>query len=153
MKFSENQKINLRNRAKAELERLEKIYMNESNKILIDEFKNKFLMCEYIYKIILEEHQKCKGKDIESRYLKIYMTQVPYALKFAGYNFEKNLLSQLFGPEERIGKKSAKKLRDALTHNPNNVNIEELVTRKEELFEYMNKFLEEIRSYDQKKIA
>lgn len=153
MEFLENQKVELRNKAKAELERIEKIYMNQKSRMLIDEFKNKFLMCECTYKIILKEHQKYKGKNIKDKCLKIAMTQAPYALNFAGYDFEKDLLTKLFGAEEHIGRKSVKKIRDALTHNPNNIDIEELETRKEELFEYMDEFLEKIRSYDQKKIA
>lgn len=153
MKFSENQKIELRNKAKSELERIEKIYANQSSRKLIDEFKNKFLMCERTYKIILKEHQRYKGNDIADKNLKISMTQAPHALNFAGYNFNKDLLTRLFSSEDHVGRKSAKTIRNALTHNPNNSDVEELETRKEELFKYMNEFLEKIRSYDQKKIA
>ncbi len=151
MTISGEKQIELRNRAKNELERIERILKNEENKMLIENFKNTFLMCESTYKIILAEHQKYKGKG-KSRLI-ISMSQAPYALEFAGYDFEKDLLTKLFGAETRAGMKSVKKIRDSLTHKLDNNTVEELSTRKEELFGYMNEFLEKIRKFDQKKIA
>lgn len=42
----------------------------------------------------------------------ISMRQAPYALSYAGYDYERDLLSNLFGAEERVGKRSVKKIRD-----------------------------------------
>ena len=80
--------------------------------------------------------------------LQVDMTQAPHALKYAGYDFDKNLLTHLFGAEERIGCRTVKKLRDALTHSVNQEAIDELIDREEELHGYMDQFLSKIREFD-----
>lgn len=137
----------LRNRAKEELERLENIYKDQNTKRLVDEFKYQFLLCESSYKVILAEHQLSKGKTEEI--FKITMNQVPFALTFAGYDFDKELLTKLFGSENHVGIRSVKKIRDALTHKLDANTVNELESRKEELFGYMNCFLDKIRNFDQ----
>ena len=54
------------------------------------------------------------------------MTQVPHALNFAGYTYDKHLLTNLFGGEDRVGRRTVKKLRDALTHSMSKSAVEEL---------------------------
>ena len=76
------------------------------------------------------------------------MTQAPHALTYAGYDFDKNLLTHLFGAEKRIGRRTVKKLRDALTHSVNQKAIDELIDREEELHGYMDQFLSKIREFD-----
>jgi hypothetical protein len=136
----------LRNNAKMELERLEKIQKNKETVQLLDAFKNKYNICETVYKVVLSAHQEYKGKS-NTDFLKVVMTQVPYALTFAGYSFEQQLLNDLFGSKSKNGT-TVKKLRDAVTHGMNNKAISEIITRKEELFGYMDEFLSEIKSFD-----
>jgi hypothetical protein len=40
-----------------------------------------------------------------------------HTLTYAGYDFDRNLLTNLFGAKDHVGKQSVKKLRDALTHS------------------------------------
>ena len=115
----------------------------------INRFKEKFGICEIVYKVVLEDHQS-KRKGIYPTNLKIDMRQVIPALKYAGYDFDKNLLTHLFGSKEKTGSHSVKKLRDALTHSVNQRAIQELIDREEELCGYMDQFLLKIREYDQK---
>lgn len=137
----------LRNKAKNELERLEKIFANQDLKQKIDKFKDDFSICEIVYKIILEDYQfKKSGKRSER--MSITMSQVPYALSFAGYDYGKDLLTYLFGAEEKLGKRSVKKLRDSLNHSLNQRAIDELLSREKELYGYMNEFLDKIRQFD-----
>ena len=100
--ISEQDQRKLRNCAKEELQRMKKIMSDASVVELLDEFKNKFNICETVYKIVLEEHQKRKGKK-KDYFLKVTMTQVPHALAFAGYAFEKELLNELFGAKSKKG--------------------------------------------------
>lgn len=144
--ISEEKKKKLRNKAKGELERLESCLMDQDTVELLDRFKNKFNICETVYKVILAEHQKCKGKQTGG-FLKVNMTQVPYALSFAGYIFEKELLNELFGASSENGK-TVKKLRDETTHGIKKSAVEEIINREAELFGYMDEFLMEIRSHD-----
>lgn len=145
--LSSEEKLALREKAKSELKRLEVVYAEDETKEKIHTFKEKFGICEIVYKVVLDAHQFNKtGKHPER--MKVDMTQVPYALAYAGYDFDRNLLTQLFGAEEKIGRRSVKKLRDALTHNLNQRAVDELVDREEELHGYMNLFLEKIREFD-----
>ena len=145
-KFTEQEKQALRNKAKVELERLETLLKNQETEQLLDEFKNKFNICETVYKIFLKEHQKQKGKKV-NEYPKVDMKQVPYALKFAGYDFDKELLNNLFGSTSDKGT-TVKKLRDAVTHGISDKAVNEIINRKDELFGYMNSFLNTIKTFD-----
>ncbi len=147
-KISEQEKLNLRKSAKAELERLEKCLSEPNTVQILDEFKNKFNICETVYKVILDEHQKYKDNQTEG-FLKLDMRQVPYALKFAGYNFDRSLLNELFGNSSSKGK-TIKKLRNEITHGINKKAVEEILNRKDELFGYMDCFLWVIRTFDDK---
>lgn len=142
-KISEQEKQSLRNSAKIELERLEACLADQCTVQLLDAFKNKFNICETVYKVILAEHQKRKGKAT-TNFLKVDMRQVPYALNFAGYTFDQTLLNELFGVSSQKGK-TVKKLRDETTHGINEKAVTEIVTRKDELFGYMDAFLTGIR--------
>jgi hypothetical protein len=145
-KISEQDKFALRNSAKAELERLESYLSDRETVRLIDDFKNKFNVCETVYKVILAEHQRRKGKT-NTTYLKVNMSQVPHALKFAGYTFDKPLLNELFGSASQKGN-TVKKLRDMVSHGIDKKAVAEIISRKEELFGYMDSFLSEIRTFD-----
>lgn len=146
--ITEHQKLVLRNKAKAELLRLETYLSNQSTVQIVDAFKNKFNLCETVYKIILAEyvkHKKSKSKDS----LKIIMNQVPAALKFAGYTFDKALLNEIFGSSSNNKKNNTiKRLRNATTHGIKKKAVEEIISRKDELFGYMDTFLCQIHSHD-----
>lgn len=56
----------LRNRAKAELGRLEAVYADKEIEEKISVFKEKFGICEIVYKVVLENHQFNKtGKHLD----------------------------------------------------------------------------------------
>lgn len=147
IKLSFNEQKALRDNARKELERLEKIQANADMVQLLDSFKNKYNICETVYKVILKAHQNAKGKTV-SNYLKVIMTQVPYALTFAGYTFDKELLNELFGATSKKGM-TIKKLRDAVTHGIDEKAVKEISRRKEELFSYMDDCLNTIKTFDQ----
>lgn len=147
--LDENSQLALREKAKEELERLRDTLSDNKTKEMVDNFKDKFSMCEIVYKVILEDHQFHKnGKHPQPRELKINMNQAPHALNYAGYDFDKELLTKLFGAEMKTGKKSVKKLRDSLTHSLNKNAIDELALRYDELNQYMDAFLDKISTYD-----
>lgn len=145
--LSEEDKRKLRDDAKKEIERLEQYLQNTENVKVVDEFKNRFNICESAYKIILKKHQACKGKKPTS-FLKIDMRQVPKALNFAGYSFNDQLLSDLFGSKLSTKGRTAKKLRDGITHGIDESAVLEIISRKDELFGYMDTFLDTIKSFD-----
>lgn len=148
-KITEEEKKKLRDSAKAELERLEAIYSNQEVTKLLDDFKGKYNLCESVYKVILVRYQNAKGLK-PKEYLAVDGRQVEAALKFAGYNFDKALLAEIFGAKSQKGKTvhTVKKLRDAVTHGIASKAVQEITDRKEELFGYMDAFLSEIRDFD-----
>ena len=76
----------LRDRAKRELERLEAVYSDEVAREKISRFKEKFGVCEIVYKVVFSDYEFNRtGKQV--RYLKINMSQAPSALLYAGYDF------------------------------------------------------------------
>lgn len=146
MLLSPDEQQRLRAKARKELKRLDTIYSDPTVLAEIEDFKNMFIKCECTYKIILAEHQFHRNKK-KTEHLKIDMTQAPYALKFAGYTFDRSLLALLFGAETQLGKRSVKKLRDSFTHKPTEKDLNELRNRKKEIYGCMNEFLRIIRTY------
>ena len=146
-KITAEEQLELRMRAKAELQRLNNIVSNEETIRMVENFKTKFANCEILYKVILQEHQFRKNGERPER-MQITMTQVPHALSFAGYDFDRNLLDKLFGSESRIGRRSAKKIRDALNHAMSANVIKELTEREAEMHGYMDEFLHKIEFFD-----
>ena len=135
--LTEQEKIELRNKTKLEVWRIEKVFNDLETLQLIDLFKDKFNICESAYKIVLEEHQTAKGKVVNKERLKLDMRQVPDALNFAGYTFDANLLNELFGSKSKNnGCTTVKVLRDSITHGISDKCVDEIKKRKEELFGY-----------------
>ena len=140
-------KLKLQNAAKAELERLETIANDESTSQKIDDFKRKFIICESVYKILLKKHQN-DIKKTKNENLRIMIKQVKPALDYAGYPYDDNLFEKLFSTNRKVGERTIKSIRDALTHNLSQSAINELIDCEDELYGYMNQFLNMIRSYD-----
>lgn len=150
MKYTDKDRFKLRCRVIKEIKRI-KSQLKEKNEMEeVERFKEKFMLCERAYKIVLGEYKEVKdGEVIKEGRLKITMKQVPGALEFAGYKFKKEMLSRLFSGEDHRGIKSAKKLRDALTHKLSENDVEELMKRKKQLYKDMDNFIELIESYDE----
>ena len=145
--LTSEEKSALRERTKRELERLEAVYADEATRERVAKFKEKFGICEIVYKVVFSDYEFNRtGKQV--RYLKINMSQAPSALLYAGYDFDRDLLTKLFGGEERVGRRSVKKLRDALTHAVKQSAVNELLIREEELYGYMDQFLTKVREFD-----
>ena len=149
-KTPDREQKKVRDKAKKELERLEGI--DEKTIQMIDQFKYRFNICETIYKVILLEYKRKKGLKIKSSDLRLNMKEVPAALRFAGYDFKgkEYLLAELFGskrPNSQKGK-TAKKLRDAVTHGISNSAITEIKNRQIEVFNYMDSFIGVIKKFD-----
>lgn len=148
LKISDKGKQSLQKAAKSEIERLENILQNTEDIDVVDAFKNRFNICESAYKIILAAHQNFKGTAPITQ-LKIDMRQVPAALAFAGYTFEKQLLSELFGGKPTVNGRTAKQLRDATSHGFDKSAVKEIVSRRAELYSYMDMFIESIRNFNE----
>ncbi|MDE6967360.1 MAG: hypothetical protein K2P12_01765 [Clostridia bacterium] len=141
-----NAQKNLRATTKRTLLGMETFINDNETVKLLDRFKNKFNICETIYKTVLRKYLANKEHKKEDE-KKIKMNQVPAALRYAGYEFDRNLLNEIFGSESTKGQ-TIKILRNNITHGINKKDVEEIKRRKNELFEYMDNFIETIRNYD-----
>ncbi len=146
---SGKKQIDLRTKARNRLIELESIHKDETLKNMINSFIEKYSICEIVYKVVLKDHQTNKKDDVKDETLKVDMRQVPHALNYAGYDFDSALLDHLFGSNETVNYKSAKKLRDELMHSQKKSSIQELTDREQELHGYMDEFLNKIRSFDE----
>lgn len=142
---TENKKIRLRKCALREIKKLEEIQNDTLTMMLLDKLKNKFNICESAYKVILKEYLHNKKKK-ES--LNIDMRRVPAVFSYAGYDFDKKMLARIFGTSKGKDSHTIKELRNLTTHGMDEKAISEIIDREEELFEYMDDFLLEIKDFD-----
>ena len=142
-RISIDEKRSIQKKASDELLRLDTL-LNSRERVKIDNIKDKFAVCELVYKLVLTEYLKHKKKTYTD--LKIQMSQVPYAFAFAGYNFDNDLLNKIFGSNTEIGKRSVKKMRDSLNHSLDDKTIKELDERYDDLISTMDGFLDVIRN-------
>ena len=70
-------------------------------------------------------------------------------MNYAGYSYNKDHLTELFSVKSKKAKYTVKALRNMVTHGLSNAAIKEINNRKEELFGYMDEFLNIIRTSDQ----
>ena len=150
--LSIDEKLEIRNKAKAEINRISNIENSEQfveNMKKIEIFKNKFLKCERAYKIVLQVHQKNKNREYNLDRLKIDMRQVPNALNYVGYDFDITLLDRLFGTYKKLHFFSAKDIRNNLSHAFEQKYIDELIHRYTELNKDMDIFLNTILEFDE----
>lgn len=148
--LSETEKSQLRTKARKKLQDLTDILRQEDTVALLDSYKNEFNRCETACKVILAAYLKAKSKNKKQNkeknnpYLKLDMRQIPTAMNFAGYSFNKEFLNNLFSGNSG----SAKKLRDAVTHGISKPAVQEIKERQNELFKNMEEFICYIRDFD-----
>lgn len=162
MALTEKEKLKLRNKARAELDRLEQLENDKDTIYRIEAFKRKFLKCEIVYKIFLKKKQedakkrkkKQKGKKKKQEgALKLNFNQVKPTLKYVGLPFDKELMKFLFSTDEKGGLGTVKSLRNALTHTMSKSAVDELLTREAEMHACMDSFLNLVRNFDSKSEA
>lgn len=149
MTLTDEQKFDLRQKAKAELERLEALEADKDTIERVERFKRKFATCEIVYKVFLKKQQGDTKKEIKGD-LKLHLSQVEPALSYAGLPYNQNLMKNLFSSDRTFGKRTVKSLRDALTHEIPKRAVQELKDREEEMYGYMDSFLNLIRNFDSK---
>ena len=138
-KVPEEEKQRIRREAKEKLSESTRVCSDKETMERVDRFKTGFEICEIVYKQLLREHQRAKTGKMPDRMV-ISMTQVPYVFQFAGYTDEHDLLNNLFGSKDLRMHRSAKKLRDRLTHSIDEHAIQELTLREVEFNGYFDAF-------------
>ena len=138
----------VRGKAVQTITSLEAILGNKDDVDLMNSFKNRFNICESAYKTVLHEYLHDKSVTHKVQNLKLDMRQIPHALSCFGYNADSDLLRRLFSSRAINGKKTAKMLRNEMTHNVSRAALTELRMRRQELFDDMDSFIEYIKHFD-----
>ncbi len=129
--------------ADKKLETLENIFNSDRLSKRINTFVNKFVICEQVYKKVYQYVKKDKCE-------KINIDCVNSLFRDLKYDFNDELLKNIFGSEKHRNRSSAKKLRDSIMHDMNSGAIKEITTRYDELIGYMDVFLNGIRLHTEK---
>lgn len=135
--------------------RVEKVLMNKE-RCLNDreqttrryQFLDDFVLCEIVCKAVLALYKKNNKTYSSDKDLRLDMKEIPAALKYAGYNVDNDILSNIFagsGNYRRRGTKSAKLLRNGIIHNLSETDVVEMCNRFEHLHNTMNAFLSHFR--------
>ena len=146
--FNEDQKSRIRKEVSDEVRRQNEFISNVEYNEIKNQFVDKFVMCERVYKLILKESNIIDNIEVDDKDLKLQISQIYAVLKAAGYSFDELSLDKLFkgvGKYRNRGTKSAKNLRNGVVHGFNANDLLEIVERKDELFELMDRFIKEIQ--------
>lgn len=120
-----------------DVEKAELILNNPQYTQAIIDFLSKFVVCEIACKAILA------GAGMKND--KLNMKSIKSAVKKLNYGIEYAVLRSIFGSYKIRGSKSAKKLRDGIAHSLAENDIKEVIERKEDLFKYMDTFLDVVK--------
>ena len=105
-----------------------------------DKFMEKYMLCEAACREILCAYNK-ERKGTKKETIKLNMQTIPSVMNKACYQFDKELLTTIFGASNKRGEKSAKKLRDGIVHSLCVEDMDEAFNRRMQLYQEMDKFL------------
>lgn len=124
-------------------------YLNENPEILnaVNEFKNQFTFLEMAYKNLLKSYLSTTNKVDKENDLRLNLNQIPAVLKFHKINISEDILNSIFSMKDKYIKrntKSAKALRNAVTHEMTIQDLNEIYSRRNELSLKMKEFSEKL---------
>lgn len=145
-------KVKVRN----ELLQLENSNINENDLRNVALIINKFIFCELMYKKLLKsvkdknnELKNISKNKVKIKDLKIIINEVKAVFDIYNYGYDENLLENIFGSNKSRNHCSIKILRNNILHNNSKKDFREVVDRFNELNEYMDRFLTQIRNYSE----
>lgn len=131
-------------KASNRLQSLEAIIADEIMKRSKDDFLERFMICECVYKNLLKSYDTKQGQKRADKDLRLNLGEIKKVLKYFDVQFDDSVIEMVFsgsGKYRLRGTMSAKKLRDSIVHNMNEPSIREVHERYEELMAAMASFL------------
>lgn len=113
-----------------------------NNRAVKDQFIEKFVLCEIATKNVLSYYGK--EKDVEK--IKMRLDTIKVALCHAQYDVDNEMLEKMFKAKKKRGERSARDLRNGIVHDLKVPDIQEVIGRKDELFNLMDRYLEILTS-------
>ncbi len=110
----------------------------------VEKFKTQYSYCEITYMILYDyrEGKRIDGSADSRR--KCSANTVTSVLKYCGYQFDDEMIQQIFGKSGKRNHLSARKLRNNLTHDCKKQDIDELILRYDDIMDCMQRFLDMI---------
>lgn len=134
----------LKNEIEKKLGKMEANLENQEAVRLRWQFVDKFILCEVACKKVLTAYREDQKLE-KPVYEKLHMKHIPDAMAWAGLDFTRDELNAMFYTRDKYrirGTKSAKLLRDGAMHEHNEQDIQEIVSRFDELNRMMDAFLD-----------
>ena len=118
----------------------------ENYRQIISVFLEKFVLCEVGTKKALSAYYSNNGdpKDVED--INMPITDIRKALDNAGYDTTFMELEKMFKKNNKRGEKSARDLRNGIIHELASEDIDELVTRWDDIQAALDKYLSHLQS-------
>lgn len=119
-----------------------KNYLDKSdNRKTKDTFLEKFILCEIGLKNVLNYYYKKQGQEREADDIEMGLSTIKAALKLAQYNIPDDTLERMFKAKKKRGERSVRDLRNGIVHDLTIPDLQEVITRKNELFGLMDEFI------------
>ena len=99
------------------------------------------MKCELACKLIILEYKAAKKKPVSYDEVKMQIQVIVAACHHVGLNISNDVLNRLFSSSDKRGKRSAKKIRNAIVHSLSINDIKEVITRFIALDSDMDVFL------------
>lgn len=104
------------------------------------DFITKFAAVENAYKIMLLNYLRDRGQQESFEDLRVESPQVQAVLKYYGISLSDSDGNNIFNGRQAKGKRKARGLRNSLAHRPNPDALNELDSKKSQLFASMDAF-------------
>ena len=132
----------LRDKVKSNIDTRKTFLEQNEHRSVLNAFTEKFILCEIATKIILSEYFKNNGEEKDYRDLKLHTTTIKNALLAASYDINDEILKGMFRSKQPRNQRSARDLRNGILHDYNIQDIKEVIERKDEISELMDKYLQ-----------
>lgn len=113
-----------------------------NNRAAKDQFIEKFVLCEIATKNVLSYYRKVNGKEKDVENIEMGLNTIKAALCHAQYDVDNEMLEKMFKAKKKRGERSARDLRNGIVHDLMIPDIQEVIRRKDELFNLMDRYLE-----------
>lgn len=119
-----------------------KNYLDKAdNRAVKDKFIETFILCEIATKVVLAYYYKVNDKEKNIEDIELGLNSIKPALRLAQYEITDDVLEKMFKAKKKRGERSARDLRNGIVHNLTVKDIQEVISRKDELFSLMDGYL------------
>lgn len=136
-----NESKKIINKCDKEVRRIQAIYQDTECIKTINDFINTFKKCEIVCKIVLKEYLEKIKKYTSDDKIVLRVPQIKAALNMINLKIDDKIIQKIFSSDDTKNRRSARKIRNYITHKMPQTCIDELKRRNEDLINTMNLFI------------